>query len=101
MGARFSRGALYLILQNRLCRGEIPHKGNSYPGEPPAIVDKPLWDDVQAVLAANRVDRATGARASNPSLLTGMVFDENVGGFPAPRRCHTATLPDRTSALSH
>jgi len=36
-----------------------------------------LWDDVQAVLAANRVERATGARASHPSLLTGMVFDEN------------------------
>ena len=54
----------------------MPHKGNSYPGEQPAIVDKPLWDDVQAVLAANRVERTTGARASHPSLLTGMVFDE-------------------------
>ena len=71
------RGALYLILQNRLYRGEIPHKGNAYPGEHPAIVDKPLWDDVQAVLAGNRVERATGARASHPSLLTGMVFDES------------------------
>ncbi|MGC2222200.1 MAG: recombinase family protein, partial [Methylocella sp.] len=51
-------------LQNRLYRGEIFHKGNAYPGEQPAIVDKPLWDDVQAMLVANRVDRATGARAS-------------------------------------
>src|ERR1700730_3189197 len=75
MGVR-TRGALYLILQNRLYRGEIPHKGNSYPGEHPAIIDKLLCDDVQAVLAANRVERTTGARASNPSLLTGMVFDE-------------------------
>ena len=75
-GQKFSRGALYLILQNRLYRGEIFHKGNSYPGEHPAIVDKPLWDDVQAVLAANRVERATGVRAGHPSLLTGMVFDE-------------------------
>src|SRR6202035_5821821 len=75
-GRTFSRGALYLILQNPLYRGEMPHKGNSYPGEQPAIVDKPLWDDVQAVLAANRVERTTGARASHPSLLTGMVFDE-------------------------
>jgi hypothetical protein len=63
-----SRGALYLILQNRLYRGEITHKGNAYPGEHPAIVDKPLWDDVQAVLAANRIERTTGARASHPSL---------------------------------
>ena len=75
-GQKFSRGALYLILQNQLYRGEISHKGNSYPGEHPAIVDKPLWDDVQAVLAANRVERATGARGRHPSLLTGMVFDE-------------------------
>jgi DNA invertase Pin-like site-specific DNA recombinase len=59
-GQKFSRGALYLILQNRLYPGEIPHKGNSYPGDHPAIVDKPLWDDVQAVLTANRVERATG-----------------------------------------
>jgi site-specific DNA recombinase len=75
-GQRLTRGALYLILQNRLYRGEISHKGNTYPGEHPAIVDKPLWDEVQAVLTANRVDRATGARTSHPSLLTGMVFDE-------------------------
>ena len=75
-GQKLSRGALYLILQNRLYRGEIAHKGHSYPGEHPAIVDKPLWDEVQAVLAANRVERATGALASHPSLLTGMVFDE-------------------------
>ena len=73
---KLSRGALYLILQNRLYRGEIFHKGNTYPGEHPAIIDKLLCDEVQAVLAANRVDRATGARASHPSLLTGMVFDE-------------------------
>jgi site-specific DNA recombinase len=75
-GQTFSRGALYLILQNRLYRGEIAHKSNSYPGEHPPIVDKPPWDDVQAVLAANRVERATGRRASHPSLLTGLVFDE-------------------------
>jgi hypothetical protein len=60
-------GALYLIVQNRLYRGGIPHKGNSYPGEHPAIVDKPLWDDVQAVLAANRVERATERAQSIPA----------------------------------
>ena len=49
---RLSRGALYLMLQNRIYRGEITHKGKSYPGEHPAIIDQPLWDEVQAVLAA-------------------------------------------------
>ena len=41
---RFSHGALYLQLQNKTYRGEITHKGHSYPGEHAAIVDKKLWD---------------------------------------------------------
>ena len=39
------------MLQNRIYRGETTHKGKSYPGEHPAIIDQPLWDKVQAVLA--------------------------------------------------
>jgi site-specific DNA recombinase len=76
-GQKLSRGALYLMLQNRIYRGEITHKGNAYPGEHPAIVEKPLWDEVQAVLTENRVDRAAGSDAKHPSLLAGMAFDEN------------------------
>jgi DNA invertase Pin-like site-specific DNA recombinase len=72
---KIARGALYLMLQNRIYRGEITHKGKSYPGEHPAIIDQPLWDEVQAVLAQNRVERATGARAKHPSVLGGLVFD--------------------------
>jgi hypothetical protein len=34
-----------------------------------------LWDEVQAVLAKNRVERAAGTHAKNPSLLGGFVFD--------------------------
>jgi hypothetical protein len=73
---RFSQGALYLLLQNRTYRGEATHKGNSYPGEHKAIIDKPLWDAVQAVLAENRIERANGANSKAPSLLTGLLFDE-------------------------
>jgi len=76
-GQKLSRGALYLMLQNRIYCGEITHKGDAYPGEHPVIIEKPLWDQVQAVLAANRVDRATGANAKQPSLLVGIVFDES------------------------
>jgi site-specific DNA recombinase len=74
-GHKLARGALYLMLQNRIYRGEITHKGKSYPGEHPAIIDRPLWDAVQAVLAQNRVERTIGARAKHPSLLGGLVFD--------------------------
>ncbi len=76
-GQKLSRGALYLMLQNRIYRGEITHKGAAYPGEHQPIVDKALWDEVQAVLSENRIDRATGSDAKHPSLLAGMAFDEN------------------------
>jgi site-specific DNA recombinase len=74
-GRPIARGALYLMLQNRVYRGEITHKGSSYPGQHPAIVEQDLWDQVQNVLALNRVERATGTRAKQPSLLGGLVFD--------------------------
>jgi site-specific DNA recombinase len=75
-GQKLSRGALYLTLQNRIYRGEITHKGNAYPGEHPAIIDKALWEEVQAILAKNRVNRVTGSDAKCPSLLAGLAFDE-------------------------
>jgi site-specific DNA recombinase len=74
-GQKLARGALYLMLQNRVYRGEITHKGHSYRGEHPAIIEQQLWDEVQAVLAKNRVERATGVLAKHPSLLGGFVFD--------------------------
>ena len=39
-GKPLARGALYLMLQNRIYRGEIVHKDKSYPGEHEAIVDE-------------------------------------------------------------
>jgi site-specific DNA recombinase len=76
-GQKLSRGALYLMLQNRIYRGEITHKGNAYPAEHQPIVDEVLWDQVQAIIAGNRVDRVTGADAKRPSLLAGLIFDES------------------------
>ena len=74
-GKPLSRGALYLLLQNRFYRGEIVHKGQSHPGEHTPIVDPPLWDAVQAQLAANTAERNSGTHMQQPSLLAGMLFD--------------------------
>jgi hypothetical protein len=71
------RGALYCMLQNRIYRGEIVHKDKAYPGLHEAIVDAPLWDEVQAALTENRVERVARSTAANPSLLRGLVFDAN------------------------
>jgi site-specific DNA recombinase len=76
-GKPFSRGALYLILQNRIYRGEIVHKGQSHSGEHEPIIDHPLWDAVQAQLASNTAERNSGARTRQPSLLTSMLFDRD------------------------
>jgi site-specific DNA recombinase len=76
-GKPFSRGALYLILQNRTYRGEIVHKGQSHPGKHQPIIDQLLWDAAQAQLAGNTAERNSGTRTRHPSLLTGMLFDAN------------------------
>jgi DNA invertase Pin-like site-specific DNA recombinase len=74
-GKPLSRGALYLMLQNRIYRGDITHKGQSYPGEHEPIIEPPVWDMVQAKLAANHSERSTGERVRRPSLLAGLMFD--------------------------
>ncbi len=74
-GVPLSRGALYLMLQNRIYRGEIVHKDKSYPGEHQAIVDKDLWNAVQSKLSANRARGKTAATAKEASLLAGLLFD--------------------------
>jgi site-specific DNA recombinase len=76
-GKTFSRGALYLMLQNRLYRGEIVHKRQSHPGEHTPIIDPPLWGAVQEQLAANTAERNSGTRARQQSLLAGLLFDGN------------------------
>ena len=70
-----ARGALYLMLQNRIYRGEIVHKDKSYPGEHEAIVDEALWSEVQTILTGNRADRMLGTAEKQVSLLSGILFD--------------------------
>ena len=74
-GKPLACGALYHLLQNRIYRGEIVHKEQSYPGEHDAIVDETLWKQVQRKLATNRTERTSGANAAEPSLLAGLVYD--------------------------
>src|SRR5215831_2524921 len=74
-GKPFSRGALYLILQNRTYLGEIVHKRQSHPGEHAPIIDQPLWDAAQAQLAGNTAERNSGVRTRPPTLLAELLFD--------------------------
>jgi site-specific DNA recombinase len=75
-GGSFSRGALYTLLRNPLYVGEIRHRDLRYPGNHEAIVSRALWDEVQMQLDSNRVAQRNGSRATHPSLLAGLLYDE-------------------------
>src|SRR5262249_30235320 len=70
-----TRGAIYHMLQNRIYRGEIVHKNQTYPGEHEQIIEEDLWQTVQETLAANRVDRGAGKGKNRVSLLAGLIYD--------------------------
>jgi site-specific DNA recombinase len=76
-GKSYSRGALYKLLANRIYIGEILHKGSAYPGEHKAIIDRELWESVRAKLAENHRARRHRTNASEPSLFSGLIFDED------------------------
>ena len=76
-GKRFSRGALYLMLQNWLYRGNVAHKEKIYPGQHEAIIAPELWQAVQDRLAAGRRERSMAVGAEAPSLLSGLIFDSD------------------------
>lgn len=73
--APFSRGALYLMLQNRIYLGEIRHKDKTYPGEHDAIIEPALFEAVATLLEQHRVNQADGIHAIEPSLLIGNLWD--------------------------
>lgn len=77
------RGALYCLLRNRTYLGEISHKGNVYPGEHLAIVDRNTWNEVQARLGDNgRQPRGT-THSRSDALLAGLLHDDS-GNLMSP-----------------
>jgi site-specific DNA recombinase len=80
-GNRFSRGALYDLLRNRLYIGEIRHRKTWYPGQHAAIIRRELWDQVQSQLSINGEARANGLKGSSKSLLIGLLRDPHGNCF--------------------
>jgi hypothetical protein len=75
-GQPLSRGHLYDILSNPLYVGRIAHKGETYEGQHPAIIEPEVWDAVQAKLATHTSERSSSTRVTDPSLLKGKLFDD-------------------------
>jgi hypothetical protein len=76
-GKRWTKGAVYKVLANRVYLGEAVHKGVAYPGEHAAIIDQRTWDKVRAVIAEPPRRRGAATRAQVPALLKGLIFGPN------------------------
>ena len=74
-GKPFSRGHIYGLLSNPIYTGRITHKGQLYPGQHPALIDDETWTAVHDQLAANAGDHRRKAKATEPSLLAGLLVD--------------------------
>jgi hypothetical protein len=84
-GIPFTRGPLAHFLRNRFYIGEVVFKGEVFPGEQPAILDRGLFDAVQAKLNGQRNNRAS-ARVKSNSLLIGRLYDDR-GNRMSPSHC--------------
>jgi DNA invertase Pin-like site-specific DNA recombinase len=76
-GVVFTRGPLAHLLQNPVFAGKVRHRGELFNGEHEAIVDQETWNKVQQLFATNRRERLHGTRVRSPSLLTGVIADED------------------------
>lgn len=74
-GGRYSRGALYAILQNPIYIGKIRHKDKTYEGQHEAIIPEDLWNEVQKLLKnGGGAERGT-VKPKQENLLKGLLFD--------------------------
>ena len=74
-GIPFARGPLAYLLRNRFYIGEVAFKGEILRGEQPPIIDRALFDAVQAKLNERANSHRTG-RMQSEALLAGRIFDD-------------------------
>src|SRR5246127_247099 len=74
-GIPFTRGPLAHLLRNRFYIGEVAFKGEVLPGEQPAILDRDLFNAVQAKLNDQR-NNQTVTRGKSDALLIGRIYDD-------------------------
>jgi DNA invertase Pin-like site-specific DNA recombinase len=72
-GVPWHKGNLGRLLHNPLYIGLVRHHDQTFPGEQESIIERSLWDDVQAALAANSRQLDNAARGSQPALLKGLL----------------------------
>jgi hypothetical protein len=74
-GVPFTQGPLFYMLRNRFYVGEVNFKGEILPGQQPALLERELFDAVQARLTEQRSHRTT-SRVRSRAPLSGLLFDD-------------------------
>jgi hypothetical protein len=74
--ARFMVGPLAYLLKNRFYIGEVVYRGEVHAGEQTPIIDRELFEAVQAKLAERAVTRKL-RRSRSPSFLSGLLYDDH------------------------
>jgi len=72
----FGRGHIHYILTNPVYAGLIRHRDQVHDGQQPAIINRDLWNQVQAMLTQGAARRRGKTSANNTSPLSGRLFDE-------------------------
>jgi len=73
-GHNISVGNLNCILRNKAYIGLVGHKGTWYPGEHQGVISQELFEQVQTVMADNRINRQH--YDPSKSLLAGKLYDD-------------------------
>jgi DNA invertase Pin-like site-specific DNA recombinase len=92
-GIPFTRGPLAHLLRNRFYIGEVVFKGETLLGEQPAVVDRKLFDAVQAKLN-EQVHNHKQSRTKSEALLAGRLFDDR-GHRMSPSHARKGTIKYR------
>ena len=74
-GIRFGTGALAHLLKNRFYIGEVAYRGHIHRGGHQPIVERELFEAVQAKLGDNAIERRARLRGSS-ALLSGRICDD-------------------------
>jgi len=72
-GRPWNKSHLYRLLNNSILIGRVSHKGDTYPGEHEAIIEKLLWEKVQKALSDNTRSHPDETRSKTPVLLKGLI----------------------------
>lgn len=86
-GVPFSRGQIYQLLSNPIYLGEIHHKGNVFAGQHEAIIERRLWEEVQAQLDDHRQGQQRAATVKSSSLFAGRIVDSSGNPLIATHAC--------------